>query len=248
VELLGRSGVIPLLSPHVRLVLPVAAVGLLALAARPQKLGRQRLGLAEARDRDVPSRRLAKSPGATGPGRAYGPRQLCGAGSDTLSRAPGAGDDLGNGAPGEEQRAADEHQRGEDVRAQALEERRRRPVQGVSRDAAVAADELQLEVAVPRWVGRAEPEGPGREREQERRAEEQAARDERPRGAKGGACDQRASPRGERERREVGDAPAEVDEPRGDPGPYPAAIATEVQDESQVDRRRDRRQPDEVVM
>ena len=102
-------------------------------------------------------------------------RELAGAPAAPCAARRGAAEQAGDRAAGEQQGAADEHEDGEDLGAEALEERRRGPVEALPDGAAVRREEGRLEVVVANGVVRAEPERPRGEGEQQREEQQDPA-------------------------------------------------------------------------
>ena len=157
--------------------LHLARVGLTA-----QHRCRKRLGGIGAGDRDLVAARVeALEAGAAGSHRL---RQVARSGAGGPGHPPGAGHQPRDGGPGEQQQAAGEHQHRQDLGAEPLEQRGRRPVQGLAGSPAVDGEEALLEVAVAdRMVG-PQPGGLGREGKQQRGEQQDAARIQGPRGGR----------------------------------------------------------------
>ena len=219
--------------------LHLAGVGLTA-----QHICRKRLGGIGAGDRDLVAARVeALEARAAGSHRL---RQVARSGAGGPRDPPGAGQQPRDGGPGEQQQAAGEHQHGQDLGAEPLEERGRRPVQGLAGGPAVDGEEALLEVAVADRVVGPQPGGLGREGQEQRGEQQDAARVQRPGGGDERAHDQRQAPTGEGQRRDVRDPAGGVLERPLQPLAHRSSVPADVEDATQVDAGRHQPEPDQV--
>ena len=137
--------------------------------------------------------------------RAHRLRQLAGSGACAPRDPPGAGHEARDRGPGEQQQAAGEHQDGQDLRPEPLEERGRGPVERFAGGSSVDGEEALLEVAVTGGMVRPQPGGLRREGQEQRGEQQHRPRVQRPGSRDERAHDQRHAPAGERQRRHVGD-------------------------------------------
>ena len=178
----------------------------------------------------------------------HGAGDLAGSGSGPPGGAPGSGGKPGDRAAGEEQAPGGEHQGREDVRAQPLEQRGRRPVERLPGRSTVLRHEVVLEVAVTDGMRGPEPGGPRREREQERRDHEHPAGVQRRGSLQYRTHHQGDAPAGEGDRREIGDPSGEKRQAVLEPRAHPPSVPAEIGDEGEKDPSRDQRQAQEVEM
>jgi hypothetical protein len=174
--------------------------------------------------------------------------KIAGARAGGPGHSPGSRQQAGDGGLADEQQAADEHQGGQDLGAQAMEERGRRPVEPFAQDSAVDRVEALLEVPVPLGMSGTEADGLRGEREEQGGQQQDRPRVHRPRRLDERSHDERHAPARDGERHQVRDATGCVGE-RGLQGvAHRAAVPTDVENESQVDRDRDQAQADQVEM
>ena len=219
-------------------------LGLLVIASDPalhlarvrlasQHLGGERLGRAGARDRDLVAARIEALEALAAS--AHRLRQLAGPGAGAPRDPPGARQEARDRGPGEQQQAAGEHQDGQDLGPEALEERRRGPVERLAGGSPVDGEEALLEVAVAGGMVGPQPGGLRREGQEQRGEQQDRPRVQRPGGGDERAHHQRHAPAGEGQRHHVGDPARGVLERPLEPLPYRPPVPTHVEDATQVD-------------
>ena len=186
---------------------------------------------------------LGLAAGVAGAGRAgEAARRLAGA-------APGLGpgaDQADQRPAAEQQNPAEDQEQGDDVRADALEESGRGPVEALADHAAVSLEVVGVEeVAASRAVG-ADPEGLGGECEQQAGDEQQRAGVDRAGVADQRPDDQGEAHAGEQHRQRVGDRPGDPGEPGLQARAGGAAVPARVEDEAEVEAERDQGEPDQI--
>ena len=243
--------VVPFLLDVTPIVLaPVIRLGLgLGLRGNCERLGHEGLGLVCAGDGDVAAVDLAPRRRRPQALRANRAGDLAGAGSGPADGLAGSAHELSDGGAGEQEDSGDQHQDGDDVGADALEEVRRRPVEGLAGAAAVLDHELLLEeVTVAGGLIGAEARRLSGEGKQQPAEEQDAAGVERRGRLDQRPGEERATPGSERDRDDVGDLAGAVLEPGGKPAADATAVPVHVEDECEKDRRGDERQADDVVV
>ena len=169
-----------------------------------------------------------------------------------LARRPaprgGPGADQADERPAaQQQHPAGDQQHGDDVGADPLKQRRRRPIEGLADRPAVTREEVRLEhlTTSRRGIG-PEPERLGGEGEKQARDEEQYAGVDRSGVADQGPDHERQSNRGDEHRQRVGDGADRPGQRHLDAGPGRATIPARVEDEAEVEAERQQSEPDQV--
>ena len=220
----------------------------LLLVLGHERLRLEALGLDLSGDRDLLAASVAPGVGRRGRGAAHCARHLTAVGPGATHRPARRSEEPRDRRPGDQQGARDDHQQRQDVGADALEERARGPVERLAEDPAVGDHEPVLEVVVAAGMIWSEPGGLRGEGEQQRGDHEDPAGVQRRGGVELLSRDQRRAPAGERDRRHIGDPAGEVGERVGDPAADDSPVPAEVEDQRQVDRRREQPEPDDVVV
>jgi hypothetical protein len=238
---LPRTGRLGLVVLPARLLLGVSELGI------GQRCGGERLGRSRAGNRDVAPLGL-EVPVSLTAGHPHGLRQLTGSGARGPRHAPGPSQEARQGGLGDQEEAAREQERREDLRPQPLKERGRGPVQALAENAAVNRVERLVEVAVPRRVRRPEADGLGRKRQQERREQQNHPGVHRCRRLNDRAQDERDAPSGDRDRHQVRHPPRCVRERARKRVADRAAVPAHVEHAPQVHGDRDHAEADQIQM
>ena len=219
----------------------LAGVGLTA-----QELGRQWLGGAGAGDGDLVAPRVEALRRETA--RSNRLRQIPRSCAGRTRDPAGPGHESRDRGAGEQQQGAGEHEHSQDLGAEPLEERGRRPIERFPGRSAVDGVEAVHEVAVADGVVGPQAGRLRRERKEQRGEQHDAARVERPGRGHERTHQERQAPTGERQRRDVRDPPRNVLERSLQPLSHGPSVPTNVEDEAQVDPGGHQPQSDEIEM